>query len=244
MNTETRSRHLSGQETEPRCPAVPWWRSIVVAVLSGIIAGLIHLTPAATGISGAGVNMALPDSVGVYLGFDRAISESEIQFLPKDTEFAKKAYIGPAPMEIACEVVLSGAERNSIHRPQVCLVGQGWTIINEQPISILLANQHIQRIRLLTLTRVENGKRVDGYFLYWFVGKDKTTDDQLKRVLLTGWDRVTKGTNHRWAYVIISGIMPAAATDSEKAKEELMSRLTDFAREIIPLIQRPQVNSG
>jgi Protein of unknown function (DUF3485) len=243
MRTEIRSRHLADGETES-CPALPWWRSIVVVVLSGIIAGLIYLTPAATGISEAGVNMALPDSIGDYLGFDRAVSESEIQFLPKDTEFAKKAYIGRAPTEIACEVVLSGAQRNSIHRPQVCLIGQGWTITDEKPISVLLANQRVQRVRLLTLGRVENGKKLNSYFLYWFVGKDKTTDDHFQRILLTCWDRIMKGTNHRWAYVMVSGILPTTVADSEKAKEELISQLTDFVREIIPLIQKPEVDAG
>jgi hypothetical protein len=243
MSAGTSSKKVSVKGIESDSSNFPWWRSLVVLILIGVAAGAVYLTPEATGISEAGVNMELPDSVGTYLGFDRAVSESERQFLPKDTEFAKKGYVGAGPTEINCEIVLSGAQRNSIHRPQVCLVGQGWTILDEKPLPILLANERTQRIRLLTLTRVENGKTINGYFLYWFVGKDATADDDFKRIVLTSWDRVTKGTNHRWAYVILSGIMPKAG-DSEEARKELLNYLTGFARDIIPLIQKPQVNAG
>lgn len=244
MSAGTSSRDV----TTPRMPATaspfPWWRSLVVLIVTGIAATAVYLTREATGISEAGVNMALPDVVGSYIGFNRPISDSERQFLPKDTEFAKKGYLGAATGEIICEVVLSGAQRNSIHRPQVCLIGQGWTIIDEKPLPILLADHRTQKIRVLTLTRTENGKKIIGYYLYWFVGKDRTTDDHLQRILLTSWDRITKGTNHRWAYVIVSKIVPASARDSEKTKQETLDHLIAFARDIIPLIQRPEVNAG
>lgn len=242
MSTEIRPKDVSAQNSKLNVTVFPLWRSLVALLFVTVAAGAVYLTREANGISEAGVNMVLPESVGSYLGFDRAISESERQFLPKDTEFAKKGYVGTGPTEIACEIVLSGAQRNSIHRPQVCLVGQGWTIVDEKPLPILLANQRTQRVRQLTLTRVEDGKKIDGYFLYWFVGKDATTDDHFERVLLTSWDRVTRGTNHRWAYVIVSGIMPKAG-DSEEARKELLDHLTSFTRDIIPLIQKSQVNA-
>jgi hypothetical protein len=244
MSTEISSKNVSAQGTRSESQVFPWWRSVIVLILTSIAAAAVYLTREAGGTSEAGVNMTLPDSVGSYLGFDRAISESEKQFLPKDTEFAKKGYIGATPTEIACEVVLSGAQRNSIHRPQVCLTGQGWTILDEKSVPILLANHRTQKIRLLTLTRIESGRKVDGYFLYWFVGKDTTTDDHFQRMFLTSWDRISKGTNHRWAYVLVSGIIPANDANPGSAKEELLARLTSFVRDIIPLIQKPQVNAG
>jgi hypothetical protein len=243
MSIGTSSKKVSVEGVELNASIFPWWRSLVVLILAGVAAGAVYLTREATGISEAGVNMELPDSVGSYIGFDRAISESEKQFLPQDTEFAKKGYVGAAPAEITCEIVLSGAQRNSIHRPQVCLVGQGWTIVDEKSIPILQANHGTQKVRLLTLTRSENGERINGYFLYWFVGKDTTTDDHFQRILLTSWDRVTKGTNHRWAYVIVSGILPKAK-DSTEVRAELLDRLTGFVRDMIPLIQKRQVNAG
>jgi Protein of unknown function (DUF3485) len=244
MSAGTSSERASAKIVESNPSIFPWWRSLVVLILATVAVGAVYLTREATGISEAGITMTLPDAVGTYIGFDRAISESEKQFLPKDTEFAKKAYIGASPAEITCEIVLSGAQRNSIHRPQVCLVGQGWTIVDERVLPILLANHRPQKIRLLTLTRVENGQKINGYFLYWFVGKDTTTDDHLQRILLTSWDRITKGTNHRWAYVIVSGIMPAKSRNSDAVRKELLDHLTGFARDIVPLIQKPQVNAG
>ena len=243
MSVRTNSKEARVKGGESIASILPWWRSLVVLIFAGVAAGAVSLTGQATGISEAGVNMALPDSIGSYIGFDRAISESEKQFLPKDTEFAKKGYVGAAPTEITCEIVLSGAQRNSIHRPQICLVGQGWTIVDEKSVPIPQANHGKQKVRLLTLTRTENGEKINGYFLYWFVGKDTTTDDHFQRILLTSWDRVTKGTNHRWAYVIVSGILPRAR-DSTEVRTELLERLTGFVRDMIPLIQKPQVKAG
>jgi hypothetical protein len=242
MSTEIRPKDVSAQNSKLNDTVFPLWRSLVALLFVVLAASAVYRTREANGISEAGVNMALPDTVGGYLGFDRAISGSERQFLPKDTEFAKKGYIGVDPTEITCEIVLSGAQRNSIHRPQVCLIGQGWTIVDEKPLPVLLASHRRQRVRVLTLTRVEDGRKIDGYFLYWFVGKDATTDDHFERVLLTSWDRVTRGTNHRWAYVIVSGIMPKER-DSEEARNELLDHLTSFTRDIIPLIQKSQVNA-
>jgi len=191
----------------------------------------------------AGVNMSLPDSLPGYLGFDEAVSEAELHILPKDTEFAKKRYVGSAPVDVSCEIVLSGAAKSSIHRPQVCLVAQGWTIQQERTIPITLANGQSQDVRVLTIGRKEGSQSFTGYFIYWYVGKDRTTAYNFKRILLTSWDRVVRRVNHRWAYVTISGALPAGS-DSESANQRLLNDLVDFTRGIIPVIQRPQVFQG
>ena len=53
------------------------------------------------------------------------MSRSEYEALPKDTEFLKSAYTNAAGARISASIVLSGTARDSIHRPQRCLKGQG-----------------------------------------------------------------------------------------------------------------------
>jgi exosortase len=221
----------------------PLGRSLVVVVVTGLAAGLIYLGRDMNQDREAGVNMSLPDSLPGYLGFEEAPSEAELHILPKDTEFAKKRYVGSAPVDVRCEIVLSGAAKSSIHRPQVCLIAQGWTIYQEQTIPITLANGHSQEVRVLTIGRKEEGKVFTGYLIYWYVGKDRTTADNFKRILLTSWDRVVRRVNHRWAYVTISGALPGGS-DSESANKRLLNDLVDFTRGIIPVIQQPQVFQG
>jgi hypothetical protein len=43
--------------------------------------------------------------------------------------------------------------------------------------------------------------------------------------------------------VIVSGILPRAK-DSTEVRTELLERLTGFVRDMIPLIQKPQVKAG
>src|SRR5208282_327585 len=188
-----------------------------------------------------GVNMELPDSIPGYLAFNEEPSSAELHILPADTEFAKKRYVGGGSADVNCEIVLSGAAKSSIHRPQVCLVAQGWTIQQEQTVPITLEDGRSQKVRVLTISKSEEGKVYTGYLIYWYVGKDRTTEDNFRRILLTSWDRVVRRVNHRWAYVTISGFIPGDGRDAESAKQ-LLADLVRFTREIIPLIQQPDVN--
>jgi len=223
-------------------PVFPWGRSLVVLAVTGLAAGLIYLGRDMDQDRQTGVNMELPDSIPGYLAFNEEPSSAELHILPADTEFAKKRYVGGGSADVNCEIVLSGAAKSSIHRPQVCLVAQGWTIQQEQTVPITLEDGRSQKVRVLTISKSEEGKVYTGYLIYWYVGKDRTTEDNFRRILLTSWDRVVRRVNHRWAYVTISGFIPGDGRDAESAKQ-LLADLVRFTREIIPLIQQPDVNA-
>lgn len=219
------------------------WRCFILLLLVGLTLLACRLFHDVDTKTEAGVVMKLPDSIGNYLGFDTDATEAEHFILPRDTEFAKKRYNGFGLPEITTEIVLSGAQRQSIHRPQGCLVGQGWGIQKEETIPIALADGRMQKVRKLTLVKTQDGIQIVGYYIYWFIGKDKTTDDHLERVLLTSWDRVVHRVNHRWAYVIVSSILPPQSKATERERLKVLSQLVSFTRELIPQIQRPDVNA-
>ena len=220
------------------------WRSFLLVLLAGLTLLACRLFHDVDTRTEPGVVMNLPESIGSYLGFDTKITEGERVILPRDTEFAKKRYDGFNLPEITTEIVLSGAQRQSIHRPQVCLVGQGWAIQKEETIPITLAERGVQKVRKLTLVKTEDGQQIVGYFIYWFIGKDKTTDDHLERIFLTSWDRIVHRVNHRWAYVIVSSILSPGLQVTEQEKKQVLSDLLAFTGQMIPIIQRPQVNSA
>jgi hypothetical protein len=230
--------HTATLRGEIKSKKSPLWRSALVLALLIFTLVACQLFQGIETRSEPGVNMDLPGSLGNFLGFDQAISEGERVILPSDTEFAKKRYVGFGSAEISAEIVLTGAHRQSIHRPQVCLVGQGWTIQKEERIPIKLADGRVQMVRNLVLSRNQSGVQVVGNFLYWFVGTDKTTDDHLERLFLTSWDRIMHRVNHRWAYVIVSSILPPEAIVTDQKRTQLLAQLTDFTRELIPKIQR------
>jgi len=220
-----------------------FWRCLVLVLLAGLTFLACRLFHDVDTKTEPGVIMNLPDNIGNYLGFDSDITESERVILPRDTEFAKKRYSGFDLPEITAEIVLSGAQRQSIHRPQVCLVGQGWAIQKEETIPIALADGRVQKVRKLTLLRTQDGIRIVGYFIYWFVGKDKTTDDHFERIFLTSWDRIVHRVNHRWAYVIVNATLPPESKVTALQRQKVLSDLVSFTGELIPQIQRPEVNA-
>jgi exosortase len=229
-----------------RCPngaSTLLWRSAVGLLVATSAGAMAIVSSTAHRVGLAGVKMELPDSIDDALGFDRGL-DREHHFLPDDTEFAKKEYLSAAPTPVTCEIVLTGAERSSIHRAEACLLGQGWTIVGTEEVNVPVASHRAQRVKLLRLSKSRDGQQLFGYFLYWYVGADRVTDDTFSRIFLTSWDQLTRGVNHRWAYLTVNGELAPSQSGSEEAKQALVSRLVRFAADIIPIVQKPETFAG
>ena len=49
--------------------------------------------------------------------------------------------------------------------------------------------------------------------------------------------------NHRWAYVIVNSILPSQPKVTALERQKVVSDLVSFTGELIPQIQRPEVNA-
>ena len=107
-----------------------------------------------------------------------------------------------------------------------------------------LATGRKQKVSVLSLSKVRDGQRVFGCFLYWYVGADRTTDDTFSRIFLTSWDHLTRGVDHRWAYVTVNSELAPSQGQSEEARRALVSRLVQFAADVIPIVQKPETLAG
>jgi len=195
----------------------------------------------------SGVDPALPRIVAGYTGSDEPVTEGERAMLPLDTVFAKKTY-SFLDDEITCQIVLSGGEKRSIHRPEICLPGQGWTIRGGQALPIPLADGRTMKVMHLQLQRSiplgpDNTRDLQSHFLYWFVGRNRVTPYHHERVLLSSWDRVFHSTNHRWAYVIISANVYKGFRPGGKDSEQTLEMLKKFVPEILPYFHKPEVTA-
>lgn len=221
---------------------IPWWRSAALVVLGAFVLWLCRESAPPDVVPEAGVVMDLPTLVGEYWGTSESVSPSELAMLPGDTEFEKKIYQDLSGNSLTAQVVLSGGEKRSIHRPEVCLPGQGWSIQSGQVIPITLANGRTLEVMKLTLNRdVETApgerKSLKSYFLYWFVGKDTTTPYHWVRLAKTNWDMVTKKLQHRWAYVIVSAPVLEGFKPGAKSDQQTLDMLKDFIRQAVPKFQ-------
>jgi len=221
----------------------PFFRVAVVVLLSVVTVVSFRFAAMPTSAGGAGVIMTLPSSVGNFSGRDQETSEGERTVLPKDTEIIKKVYTNPVGEIINAQIVLSGAEKRSIHRPELCLPAQGWSITGRQYLSVKLADGRTITVMCDAITRqVEVAPGVSrpltSLFCYWFVGDGATTASHVKRILLTSWDRVVHHKNHRWAYIAVSAPVLEGFLPGGKSVRGTEVMISDFIAQIAPGIMK------
>jgi exosortase len=253
-------RRLHVKEADGRLPAdvvAPTrtsasWRAAVVAVASVLIAA-VGVTAAArkldsiqvstaTGVKLAadGVNPApLPNYLGLdWAGQNAIVTAVEREVLPPDTGFSRKNYVSlrDRSQQVFLSIVLSGRDRTSIHRPELCLVGQGWTIKSrttesfawpERPEATLPAS--VLRIEREFTNAKGEQVTVPALFVYWFVGADRVVAENWQRVVYTSLDRLRHLQSHRWAYVVVQ----THALDGEAAA---MQRIQEVLGQTLPTI--------
>ena len=161
------------------------------------------------------------------------MSRAEKEQLPEDTEFVKSAYTNAAGTRLFTSIVLSGTARDSIHRPQRCLKGQGNTLDGEYTLKVELEGRDPLSVRIIKTSRTfrtaEGPKPYYSFYAYWFVGQDRETPYHLGRMFWLAWDRVVRSTANRWAYIAVSGERDPENSDYE-------ADLIDFIQKVYPYV--------
>lgn len=159
------------------------------------------------------------------------MSREEYNDLPKDTQFAKSEY-RRGDDTLFVSIVLSGKDRESIHRPERCLTGQGHTITRDFRVPVKLANGRTIRVRVFQA--VKHYQDMSGqphayysYFAYWFVGQKRETEDDYWRMFWLAWDRIVHGVAHKWAYISVSGQRTGDNQDYLPPMKDFIAQLHD-----------------
>lgn len=161
------------------------------------------------------------------------MARAEKEQLPEDTEFVKSAFTNSAGSRVFTSIVLSGTARDSIHRPQRCLKGQGNSLDGEYDLLVPIEGRDPLKIRVIQASRTfrtaEGPKPYYTYYAYWFVGQDRETPSHYSRMFWIAWDRVVRSTANRWAYIAIQGERAAEG----KAYE---ADIIDFVQHVYPYV--------
>jgi hypothetical protein len=218
-------------------------RSAVVLISCCLIVFLFRFGVDVPEGSATGVIMSLPHSLGDFYGKDLPLSEGERVVLPKDTEIIKKAYTDASGDVVNAQIVLSGAEKRSIHRPELCLPAQGWSITSRETMPVRLDDGRNLVVMKDTITRqieISPGvtKPLTSLFCYWFIGDGTTTSSHVMRVFLTSWDRIVHGKNHRWAYAAVSAPVLQGFQPGGRDLRGTEKLVTDFIGQLGPMIMK------
>lgn len=151
-----------------------------------------------------------PDSPCPACGGElHTMSVEEFEQLPRDTEFRKAIYQNPVGEMLQVSIVLSGRERESIHRPERCLIGQGFHLSSGGIVHVPVpGHTDLSVFVWLTERKIETpieSWEHTGFYAYWFVGQGRETPRHLMRMFWLAWDRVVHSVAHRWAYIAVAG---------------------------------------
>ncbi len=161
-------------------------------------------------------------------------------YMPGDTSFAQRLYTAPDGFRAILNVVLMGSDRTSIHKPQFCLTGSGYTIDDEKsgetmvpmrqprpyelPVKKLLVSREAKTLDGRTVT-------LSGVFVYWFVADGQMTANHADRMLRMASELLRTGVLERWAYVIcFSECWPGQ-------EDKTYQRMVEFMQASVPQFQ-------
>lgn len=153
------------------------------------------------------VKVDLPEWVSVYESEEREMDEVVVNTLPADTSYGQRVYTAPDGLQIQVTAVLMGMDRTSIHKPQFCLVGAGWTIEKEEFTSVPVPDPSpyelpVSRITASRIIEHEGQSiKLNGVYVYWFVEEHEVTARHQDRMISMARSMVTQGVLQRWAYI-------------------------------------------
>jgi EpsI family protein len=211
-------------------------------VLIVLILSALAITSRTTDVNAqaiAGVSMDLPDRIGEWVGESVAIGKDEQEALGADTEFTRKIYRRYDGQEIFLSIVLSGRDRSSIHPPESCLLGQGWTLGDGQIVKVPIWQPTPYDLKVMRLDATRPFQNAQGrtisvrqWYYYWFIGQSRLTPRHMERILWTASDRIFSNIHHRWAYVAVAvRVVPNSETQTQ-------GMVDDFIRQAIPIFQK------
>ena len=187
--------------------------------------------------------MKLPVMLAGFVSEDQPMTSLEQSQLNEDVEISRRFYVKPERAVLAT-VVLSGAEKRSLHQPEVCLPSQGWVIGSQSIIDVDLGNNQQARATLLTMYRdaePQPGRRVRirALNIYWYQGSDGTTCPTFQEHVSTTYlDAVLRDVNHRWALVSFFTPLKEESADAPDPYAELgaLEDTKAFIRELMPKV--------
>jgi len=186
------------------------------------------------------MKISLPENVTGFASSNVPTSQVVLDYLPKDTSFAQRIYYAPDGMGVQANIILMGADRTSIHRPDYCLPGQGWQIVDRSEVKIPVARPHpyelpVQRWTIHNKITLPDGRQqeVSGFYVFWFTAEDKVTGDYTGIQKSIVYNLLRRGVLERWAYVSYFTLCPPGL------EEATFARVKNLIAESIPEFQLP-----
>jgi len=175
--------------------------------------------------------------VGIdWIGRRAEVTQVERDILPPDTGYSRRNYVAlhQPGRQVLLSIVLSGRDRSSIHRPELCVAGQGWTITGRSTEAFDYPGREGQSFAatVLHIEHKAGDKKIPALLAYWFASGDRVVATHWERMLFSAWDRLRHGRADRWAYVLLQ-------TDALDGEAAALARMHEIVDGTIAHFQKP-----
>ena len=217
---------------------------LVIAGTAGAVAWLkAHQRLGAPGLKAEpipgelAVKLALPERVLDFDSTNVPTAEVVLGYLPKDTSYAQRHYFATNGDWAMANIILMGADRTSIHRPDYCLPGQGWQIREKTEVKLPIGGAHPYELPVYkwvvgkTYTTPEGKEQpISGLYVFWFVTAGQTTDDFPTMLKSMFYNLIRHGVMQRWAYVSYFTVCLPGQEDAtfERVKQLIIASVPDY----------------
>ena len=175
----------------------------------------------------------LPEFIGTeWIGQRVEVTRAEREVLPPDTGYSRRNYVSveDRSRQVFLSIVLSGRDRSSIHRPELCVIGQGWNIVDRTDSSLQVGPNLALPVTLLRVEREQTGRsgqrvKVSCWLAYWFVGRDTAVASHSEMIWRSSLDRLLHFRGDRWAYVVAQTPVSPDAEDGLRRMQEVVSAI-------------------
>ncbi|MGH7952816.1 MAG: exosortase-associated EpsI family protein [Limisphaerales bacterium] len=213
--------------------------SVALALIAGTVGAIAwlktHQTLGKPGIRAEPIpgsvrmKINLPARVLDFTSTNVPEPEVVLGYLPHDTSYVERLYSAPNDFQVTGTIVLMGADRTSIHKPDYCLPGQGWTIKKREVVNIPVSDSGsgapgyqlpVAKWTIGNMLQTPDGKKVaaSGLYVFWFVADGEQTPSNYKRMWWLGRDLLTTGVLQRWAYISYFAICAPGKEDAAFAR--------------------------
>ena len=183
------------------------------------------------------MKIPLPERV---LDFDSTnIPEPELvsSYFPKDTSYSERIYRAPDGFRIQSTAILMGTDRTSIHRPEYCMPGQGWSIDQKTVVNIPIHDQppyqlEVAKWKVSQIAQGPDGqnRKYAGVYVFWYAAHNEETANHDKMLEWMTLGLLRTGQLQRWAYMSYWSECEPGQEDAtfERMKTFLAAQVPEF----------------
>lgn len=217
-----------GEEGRLNPRIISWRRYLPVALLLAATAGVLLARSTAEHLPPHEPLTAFPTPIGAWQGTDVPITANELAVLGPGDFMMRNYQRLPTEPAVNLFIAFFPSQRSgdTIHSPQNCLPGAGWTPVEKSRISVMRPDGSVMRVNKYVIAKGLDRQLV----YYWYQAHGRVTPSEYwaKAYLVNDAIRMNRTDG-----AMVRIVTPIVREDGEKEAE---ARALGFAHLVLPLL--------